>query len=123
MLQVEHSAILSTFIQLPIVIKIFVLSTFGRQFYTGSTVLVKFLSVSTIYNFSSFFLFFLAGSQQSVEVLLFGELGIETIWTPCSFRLNHRDLFWICFDDGIILGRGCVYIFQKAIFEGHGWEY
>ena len=38
MLQVEHSAILSTFIKLLIVIKIFVLSIFERLFYTGFTV-------------------------------------------------------------------------------------
>ena len=35
MLQVEHSAILSTFIKLPFVIKIFVLSIFEWPFYTG----------------------------------------------------------------------------------------
>ena len=38
MLQWEHSAILSTFIKLPFVIKIFVLSIFKRPFYTGFTV-------------------------------------------------------------------------------------
>ena len=38
MLQEEHSAILSTFIKLPFVIKIFVLSTFEWSFYTGFTV-------------------------------------------------------------------------------------
>ena len=38
MLQGEHSAILSTFIQLPFVIKIFVLSIFEWPFYTGFTV-------------------------------------------------------------------------------------
>ena len=38
MLQVEHSAILLTFIKLPIVIKIFVLSIFEWPFYTGLTV-------------------------------------------------------------------------------------
>ena len=38
MLQVEHSAILSTFIKPPIVIKIFVLSIFEWLFYTGFTV-------------------------------------------------------------------------------------
>ena len=37
MLQGEHSAILSTFIKLPIVIKIFVLSIFERPFYTDFT--------------------------------------------------------------------------------------
>ena len=38
MLQGEHSAILSTFIKLPFVIKIFVLSIFEWAFYTGFTV-------------------------------------------------------------------------------------
>ena len=38
MLQGEHSAILSTFIKLPFVIKIFVLSIYERPFYTGHTV-------------------------------------------------------------------------------------
>ena len=38
MLQGEHSAILSTFIKLPVVIKIFILSIFEWRFYTGFTV-------------------------------------------------------------------------------------
>ena len=38
MLQKEHSAILSTFIKLPFVIKIFVLSIFEWPFRTGFTV-------------------------------------------------------------------------------------
>ena len=38
MLQVDHSAILSTFIKLPFVIKIFVLSIFECPFYRGITV-------------------------------------------------------------------------------------
>ena len=38
MLQVEHSAILSTFINLPFIIKIFVLSIFEWPFYTDFTV-------------------------------------------------------------------------------------
>ena len=37
MLQEEHSAILLTFIKLPFVIKIFVLSIFEWPFYTGFT--------------------------------------------------------------------------------------
>ena len=37
----QHSAILSTFIKLPFVIKIFVSSTFEWPFYTGFTVLNK----------------------------------------------------------------------------------
>ena len=39
MLQGEHSAILSTFIKLPLVIQSFVLSNFKWPFYTGFTVL------------------------------------------------------------------------------------
>ena len=38
MLQREHSAILSTFTKLPVVIKIFVLSIFEWLFYTGFTI-------------------------------------------------------------------------------------
>ena len=38
MLQGEHSAILSTFIKLPFFIKIFILSIFEWQFYTGFAV-------------------------------------------------------------------------------------
>ena len=44
MRQWEHSAILLTFIKLPIVIKIFVLSIFEWPFYTGLTVVYKILS-------------------------------------------------------------------------------
>ena len=39
MLQGEHSAILSSFIKQPFVIKIFVLSIFEWPFYTGFTVI------------------------------------------------------------------------------------
>ena len=38
MLHGEHSAILSTFMKLPFVIKIFILSIFEWPFYTGFTV-------------------------------------------------------------------------------------
>ena len=40
MLQGEHSAILSTFIKLPFVIKIFVLSIFEWLFYTGFDIFI-----------------------------------------------------------------------------------
>ena len=42
MLSLEHSAILSTFIKLPFVNKIFILSIFEWPFKTGYTVLYKF---------------------------------------------------------------------------------
>ena len=43
MLQREHSAILSTFVKLPFVIKFFVLSIFERRLYAGFTVLSNFV--------------------------------------------------------------------------------
>ena len=46
MLQREHSAILSTFIKLSFVIKIFVLSIFEWLLKTGFTLCLEFLSVS-----------------------------------------------------------------------------
>ena len=46
MLQGEHSAILSTLIKLPFVIKIFVLSIFEWPFYTGFTELLSLKVVS-----------------------------------------------------------------------------
>ena len=49
MLQGEHSAIFSTLIKLPFVIKIFVLSIFEWPFYTGFTVPV-YLSMSSEYS-------------------------------------------------------------------------
>ena len=44
MLQGEHSAILSTFIRLAFVIKIFILPIFEWPFYTGFTVFFKFIN-------------------------------------------------------------------------------
>ena len=50
MLKREHSAILSTFIKLPVVIKTFVLSIFDGPFYTGFT--VPFLTSYIVRTFS-----------------------------------------------------------------------
>ena len=62
MLQVEHSAILSTFIKLSIVIKIFVSSIFEWPFYTGVTVPEKvtfydFLYISSCLYYSEEYLY------------------------------------------------------------------
>ena len=54
MLQVEHSAILSTFIKLLFVIKIFVLSIFEWPFYTGFTVIASILMVINCHIFGDF---------------------------------------------------------------------
>ena len=48
MLQGEHSAILSTFIKLPFVIKIFVFSIFEWPLKTGFTVSITFLNIVVI---------------------------------------------------------------------------
>ena len=45
MLQGEHSAILSTFIKLSIVMKIFVLSIFEWSFYTGFTIYIDTIGI------------------------------------------------------------------------------
>ena len=50
MLQGGHSAILSTFIKLPFVIKTFVLSNFERPFYTGFTVINVYVFQYKIWN-------------------------------------------------------------------------
>ena len=49
MLQGEHSAILSTFIKLPFVIQIFVLSIFEWPLKTGFTVLLILIGMSFIF--------------------------------------------------------------------------
>ena len=49
MLQREHSAILSTFINLPFVIKIFVLSFFEWPLNTGFTVPIQFLAIVPVH--------------------------------------------------------------------------
>ena len=56
MLQGEHSAILFTFIKLPVVIKTFVLSIFEWPFYTGFTVSSRskqHIHADTIYTYIS----------------------------------------------------------------------
>ena len=53
MLQGKHSAILSTFIKLPFVIKTFVLSFFEWQIYTGFTVIAKFNDKNIVFSIQS----------------------------------------------------------------------
>ena len=48
MLQGQHSAILSTFIKLPFVIKLLVLSIFEWPFYTGFTIVISILHAFSI---------------------------------------------------------------------------
>ena len=66
MLQGEHSAILLTFIKLPVAIKIFVLSIFEWLFYTGFTVHYKF-SVCRLKVYSGFY----------TKLIVWGSLGLN----------------------------------------------
>ena len=60
----EHSALLLTFIKLPFVIKIFVLSIFEWSFYTGFTVDYHFLHVASLGTFIIHF------KKQTTNVLI-----------------------------------------------------
>ena len=65
MLPLEHSAILSTFIKLQFVIKIFVLSIFEWPFYTGFTVYVHINSSGT---FTMFYPYTIYRSMQTEQM-------------------------------------------------------
>ena len=80
----EHSAILSTFIKLPFVIKILVLSIFEWPFYTSFTVIIlhyEVFSCHGLYNFVidyfSSFQSILPHVQMLWELVLTGEVRID----------------------------------------------
>ena len=87
MLQGEHSAILLTFIKVPIVIKIFVLSIFEWPFYTGFTVYVYWARLS-------YLIVFVKASYFSMLSKIHWNLGhkiitqqyfsSEGLWTVCG---------------------------------------
>ena len=68
MLQGEHSAIFLTFIKLPFVIKIFVLSIFEWPFYTGFTV-VGVDSIFIFRVFSNHVVFILTDQMESIATI------------------------------------------------------
>ena len=101
MLQGEHSVILSTFIKLPFVIKIFVLSTLEWPFYTGFTE-HTFPSMQWIDTWRPWS--YLA-YRPSISIVSLGPLGPTKIW-------NSRPIFlvlpwWPCFKHFIITRYGC----------------
>ena len=100
MLQGEHSAILLTFIKLPFVIKIFILSIFEWPFYTGFTVLLN-LASSCVNLLNSFYLLNL---EACIVVL-----SLVT-WSLCYTRPNKKNM---CFPVTSlkILGRVGAHIF------------
>ena len=80
MLQVEHSAILSTFIKLPIVIKIFVLSIFEWPFYTGFTVGLYFHMLYVFYSSKKTLCIYYTCiiTEESYQLLVAGFIPINT---------------------------------------------
>ena len=72
-LQREHSAILSTFYRLPVVIKTFVLSIFEWPYYTGFTVYLT--------------LYMLVTSVNSLDPDQARHIGQDLIWIQLSYTL------------------------------------
>ena len=89
MLQGEHSAILLTFIKLPFVINIFVLSIFEWQFYTGFTVMC---SVSLI-ALAFFLLLPLRTKAHEVKYILLINIKMKQEGDLYKSRKIHSGLF------------------------------
>ena len=109
MLQGEHSAILSTFMKLPFIFKIFVLSIFEWPFYTGFTVLSVSFQVlqSSRWGRDNWLLYFnclLAVTWQFKSSMshLRGAMGWTAVydcgisWSYLLFGRNHNkiELYW-----------------------------
>ena len=94
MLQGEHSAILLTFIKLPFVTKIFVLSSFEWPFYTGFTVLLlclqMFGSVASILDLTSAS----TGLLDCSKVSLFTEVKPKIL-----MKFGHSECYRVNEDD------------------------
>ena len=82
MLRWEHSAILSTFIKLPYVIKVFVSSNFEWSFYTGFTVLTHYHLV-LFNNFGK--QFGPRSGPTKCRAILLGLIRIQTLDTQMVF--------------------------------------
>ena len=96
MLQGEHSAILLTFIELPFVVTIFVLSIFEWPFYTGFTVYTKyceysilswFLFVETFCSYNCLFLLTLNIPHNNFSVMS-GRFHDFLEWTSTTQRMK-----------------------------------
>ena len=93
MLQGGHSSILLTFIKLPFVIKIFVLSIFERRFYTGFTV------------FACWVIFMLFLSSADFLILTFSKNSFRNMSECQTFWIQIRtDLYSV----GPDLGQNCL---------------
>ena len=84
MVQEEHSAILSTFIKLPFVIKICVLSIFEWPLKTGFTIVTY---------FHDFFLYFIRQLDKSVKLYIFLFPYKTHVVGTQKNRLNETVLF------------------------------
>ena len=100
-LQGEHSAILSTFIKLPFVIKIFVLSIFEWPFYTGFTKVLLYIEDCLV--ITSLTLCILETPKwviwQTVKLTLyFFDIPRYVHWNIPSllYRTWRKNLVWVC---------------------------
>ena len=98
MLQGEHYAILSTFIKLPFVIKIFVLCILEWPFYTGFSVFIGFSDVNVRVNGRTPLLMFCDALMSSVSMEHTKpdqKLSLECV--QCTLKENRLDLLahWI----------------------------
>ena len=81
----EHSAILSTFIKLPVVIKIFVLSIFEWPFYTGYTVHVH-CELHRLKLLTTLVISYILGADWSLKKL---DLSTSVPQGSCHQRVVH----------------------------------
>ena len=91
MLQGEHSAILLTFIKLPFVMKIFVLSIFERSFYTGFTVILLATTRISPFGHLKISIFRKFSSQRIIKVLIHSyflfQYALERLKVMCEEAL------------------------------------
>ena len=98
----EHSAILSTFIKQPVVIKIFVLSIFEWLFYTGFTVLIPHAQNADIASKVEGQTFNLSLHQHPYFVYASSEGSGKTVWmwrliqalATCHYD-KYQNLTWV----------------------------
>ena len=96
MLQGEHSAILSTFINLPFVIKTFALSIFEWPFYTGFTVYPYFVYVNSLSFCEIRSMCMLTWSFADAHVIRYNFIWVASIllWTDDSPGSTYYSFFF-----------------------------
>ena len=110
MLQGEHSAIFSTFIKLPFVIKIFALSIFEWPLKTGFTVWLQWkLFILTLFITA----IFLTASEVFVQMYQFS-LNLSSLQQKFSIMSNYLETNTI-----FVKWVDCIIIYSKTCQNGH----